>query len=126
MSLTAEGAAINQDFVTSILTMRATVYTRATTGPTIGQYTVVAQSSLACRLDPVSANSATTLRDRAALSASRVFRWDATYDLPRTGVQIAVDAYAGDRWNPVAGTDAADDLPGIGTIGKTVLVERAS
>lgn len=120
-----EAELINQDFVEALLTMRATIYSRATTGPTKGQFTVVEHSGLACLLDQVSANSATSVADRAALASQRVFRYDATYSLPESGVQIEVDVFSGKRWNPQGGTDAPDYPPGIGIIGKTVLVVRA-
>lgn len=123
--MVTEADLINSEFVDALLTMRATIYSRATTGPTKGQFTVVEHSALACLLDPVSANSAASVADRAALAATRVFRYDATYTLPAGAFQIEVDVFAGQRWNPQGGTDAPDYLPGIGIIGKTVLVVRA-
>lgn len=117
-----EAELINAEFVDAILTMRATVYTRAANG----QFTVVLHSGLACLLTSLSTGAAVSVADRAALAAQRTFQYDATYDLAEDGVQIAVDAFPGKRWNPVKNTDDVAYFPDIGVGGKFVTVVRAS
>lgn len=123
--MSPEAAAINAEFVGALLTQRATVYTRATSGPTNGQYTVVARADLPCLLMAVSANAATSMPDRAALAAMRTLQYDATYTLPDDGVQIEVDTFPGRRWKPERGTQESSYLPGIGVVAASVLVAGA-
>lgn len=116
---------INATIVRSVLTMRATVYSRtANTGP----YNLVVKSDLACRLEEVEGGRrpAATSAQRRELANLGTFRYDATYTLPETGVQIEVDAYPGKRWNPTGATGWPDIVPGIGTVGKSIEVTRAS
>jgi hypothetical protein len=122
MPLSGEAAAINADIVAAILTMRATIYTRASAGG----FTTTATSGLACLLESVSANAAASVPDRAALAAMRVLRFDATYDLPAGAYQVEVDAFPGKRWAPQANTDDVDYPPGIGVLSKTVIVMRTN
>lgn len=105
--------------------MRATIYTRTPSGASAGTFATVARADLPCLLESVSANAATTVPDRGALAALRIFRFDASYDLPSVPYQIAVDAFPGKRWTPQGNTDDVDFAPGIGVIGKTVQVVRA-
>lgn len=114
---------LNATIVRSILKMRATIYGRSAGGT----FTVVVKSGLACLLGEVAGGrqpgaTATQRRDLANLGT---FQWDATYDLPESGVQIEVDAFPGKRWNPVAATYWPDYAPGIGIIGKSIDVVRA-
>lgn len=124
MSLPPQAAAINASIVGAVLTMRATVYSRAPSGPDKGRFTVQERSALPCLLMSVSANAATSVTDRAAMAAQRTFQYDATYDLAETGVQIEVDVFPGQRWNVQPGTADVAYAPGIGIIGKSVLVVR--
>lgn len=122
-TLTAQGAAINRTFVDRVLTMRATVWSRtANTGP----FNLAVKTGLACRLDPVNREPAATNTERRELANTGTLRWDATYELPETGVQIEVDAFPGKRWNPIAATAWPDNLPGIGIIGRSCDVVRAT
>lgn len=120
-----EAIAINADFVRSILTMRATVYGRAAGS---GPFDQVVRADLPCRLEEVQGGRqpGATASERRELASIGTFRWDASYELPETGVQIAVDAYPGKRWNPIAATFWPDNVPGIGVIGRTCDVVRAS
>jgi hypothetical protein len=124
MALTARGARINRSIVRAVLTMHATVYSRATSGPDKGKFTVVERSDLPCLLTSASSNAATSVADRAALAAQRTFQYDATYDLAETGVQVEVDAFPGQRWNVQPGTADPAYAPRIGIVGKSVLVVR--
>lgn len=124
MPLTARGAAKNAAIVRKILTHTATVYTRtANTGP----YNLVVRTGLACRLEEIEGGrqAGSTGAERRELANLGTFRWDAEYDLPSGAIQIAVDAYPGQRWNVIQGTAWPDDVPGIGVIGRTVDVVRA-
>lgn len=123
MPLSPAAAGINRALVRSVLTQRATVYSR--TGGT-GPYNLVVKSGLACRLEAVAALTApATNAERREQANLGSFRWDAEYELPETGVQIEVDAFPGKRWNPVAATAWPDDVPGIGVVGRTCQVTRA-
>ena len=121
--MSAQSEAINQSIVDSVLDMVATIYTRAASGG----FTVVQRADLPCRLDEVQGGRSpgATAAQRRELAGLGTFRWDATYDLPETGVQIEVDAYPGKRWNPVAATQWPDIVPGIGIIGRSCEVVRA-
>lgn len=119
--MSAQSEAINQSIVASVLTMRATIYTRAGSGG----FTVVQRAGLPCRLDPVSRQPAATASERRELAAMGSLRYDARYSLPESGIQIEVDAYPGKRWNPVQATAWDDNVPGVGVIGKSVDVTRA-
>lgn len=120
--MSAQSEAINATFVANILTMRATVYTRAAGGT----FTNAAQSGLACYLEAVDARPAATGGDRRDLAARGVFRYDATYTLPTEAARVVVDAYPGVYWTVEPATAWSDYLPGIGVVGKTVDVVRAS
>jgi len=122
--MSPEATVINADIVRSILTMRATVYSR--TGGS-GPFDQVVKSNLACRLEEVQGGRqpGATAAERRELANVGTFRWDASYALPETGVQIAVDVYPGKRWNPVAATFWPDDVPGIGVVGRTCDVVKA-
>lgn len=118
---------INAAIVRSVLTMRATIYTRTNnTGP----YNNAVKTGLACRLDTVNVQPAATSASRADLAALRTFMWDVTYNLPDTGAQIEVTApahYAGQRWNIQAGTRRPAIPPGFdGPIAIECDVRRAS
>lgn len=113
--------AINASIVDSVLTMRATVYTRAASGG----FTTVARADLPCRLDPVSRQPAATGSARRELAAMGSLRYSTEYTMPETGIQLEIDAYPGRRWNPVQATGWDDNVPGIGVIGKTIDVVRA-
>ena len=119
--MSPEAQTINASIVQSILTMRATVYGRAGDGG----FTAVLRSDLPCRLEALGQQTGGTAPQRADGSQQGNFRWDATYDLPESAVQIAVDAYPVQRWVPIPGTSWPDVLPGIGSIGKTCNVVRA-
>lgn len=112
----------------SILTMRATVWSRtANTGP----YNNAVKTGLACRLDTISSlTTPATSNERAALAALRTFMWDVTYALPDQGIQIEVTSpafYAGQRWNPVVGTAKPSIPPGFdGPIAIECDVRRAN
>ena len=115
---------INATLIRTVLTMRATVYSRTNnTGPC----NLVVKSGLACRLEEVEGGRrpGATSAQRRELANLGTLRYDATYSLPETGVQIEVDAYPGKRWNPTGATSWPDIVPGIGTVGKTVEVTRA-
>jgi hypothetical protein len=113
---------LNATIVKNVLTMTATVYSR--TGNT-GPFNLVVKSGLACRLEAVNRNPQATGAQRRELANLGDFRYDATYDIPETGIQIEVDAYPGKRWNPTGATGWPDIVPGIGTIGKSIEVTRA-
>lgn len=118
---------LNATLVRTILTMRATVYSRtAGTGP----YNLAVKTGLACRLDTVNMQPAATSSQRSDLAAIRTFAYDVTYDLPLTGVQIEITSpahYAGVRWNVRSGTQKPAILPGYdGPIYIEVDVARAS
>jgi hypothetical protein len=120
-------APLNRTIVRSILTMRATIYSRTNnTGP----YNLAVKTGLACRLDTVNMQPAATSANRADLAAIRTFAWDAEYTLPATGVQIEVTSpahYAGQRWNVQAGTQKPAIPPGFdGPIYIEVDVRRAN
>jgi hypothetical protein len=103
---------INATIVKNVLTQRSTVYSR--TGAN-GPFTTVVKTGLACFLFPVDRQPGATSSQRADLASLRRFMWDATYDLPETGVQIEVTSparYAGRRWNIQSGTHTPADLPG--------------
>jgi hypothetical protein len=120
--VSAASEAINASIVASVLTQRATVYTRAAGGG----FTVEQQAGIPCRLDPVSRQPAATGAERRALAAMGSLRYDATYTIPDdTAVQLEVDAYPGKRWNVERATAWDDNVPGIGVVGKTVDVTRA-
>jgi hypothetical protein len=120
MPLTARGAAKNATIVRKLLTHRATVYTRtANTGP----YNLVVKSGLACRLEGVQRQPAATSADRRELANIGTLRYDATYEMSGS-VQIAVDAFPGVRWAPIAATMWPDDVPGIGVISRSCDVVR--
>lgn len=123
--MTPQGQAINATLVRTVLTMRATVYGRTSgTGP----YNAVVKSGLACRLEEIEGGrrAGATSQQRRELANLGTFRYDATYDLPESGVQIEVDAYPGKRWNPVAAQAWPDIVPGIGVISKSIDVVRAA
>lgn len=116
---------INNTIVRAILKHRATVYSRTNnTGP----YNLVVKTGLACRLEEVEGGRrpGATSAQRRELANLGTLRYDATYTIPETGVQIEVDAFPGKRWNPVAAQSWPDDAPGVGIIGKTIEVVRAS
>lgn len=117
---TAQNAAI----VRSLLKMRATIYGRSAGGT----FATVLKSGLACLLTEVEGGRqpGATAAQRRELASIGTFRWDATYALPESGVQIEVDAYPGKRWNPVAATYWPDYAPGLGIVGKTIDVVRAN
>lgn len=119
--MSAESDAINAVIVAEVLTQRATVYTRAASGG----FTTVSRADLPCRLDPVNRSPAATGASRRELAAMGTLRYDATYEMPESGIQIEVDAYPGKRWNPVQATGWPEIVPGIGTVGKTIEVIRA-
>ena len=119
--MSAESEAINDTLVQTVLTMRATVYTRAANGG----FTVVQQADLPCRLDPISRQPAATSNERRFLVAMGNLRYSATYTIPDDiPVQIEVDAYPGRRWNVERATAWDDIVPGIGVISKSVDVTR--
>ena len=119
--MSAQSEAINASLVTTVLTMRATVYTRAASGG----FTVVQQADIPCRLDPITRQPAATSNERRALAAMGSLRYEATYSIPDDiPVQVEVDAYPGRRWNVERATAWDDIVPGIGVIGKTVDVTR--
>lgn len=122
--MSPQALAINAEFIRTILTMVATVYGRATAN---GPYTTVLKANLACRLEEVEGGrqAGATTSERRELANVGTFRWDAEYELPETGVQIAVDAFPGKRWNPVAASFWPDNMPGIGIIGRTCDVVKA-
>ncbi len=113
---------INATLIRSVLTMRATVYGRSTAGT----FTVALKTGLACRLEEVEGGRrpGATASQRRELASLGSLRWDATYDLPETGVQIEVNAYPGKRWAPIAATYWPDNVPGIGIIGRSIDVVR--
>lgn len=74
-----------------------------TADPTTGQYTVLAQAGVRCRLMHVNRQPAATAADRAELGALRDLIWEPSYVLPETA-QVEVESV---RWNPVAGTFGA-------------------
>jgi hypothetical protein len=122
MALTARGATKNATIVRKLLTHRATVYTRtANTGP----YNLVVKTGLACRLEAVQRQPAATSSERRDLANIGTLRYDATYDLPAGAIQVAVDAFPGQRWNVIQATAWPDDVPGMGVVGRTVDVTRA-
>jgi len=120
MPLTAEGAALNAELIRNVLLHRATVYGRSSGGT----FTVVLRADLACRLEQVSRQPAATSSQRRELAAMGSLRYDAEYTMPAVA-QVEVDTLPGVRWNPLAATDWADDLPGIGPISRSVDVTRA-
>ena len=71
----------------------ATVYTRAANG----QFTVVHEADLACRVDPIDLGGAPTGGARSELAARRAMQYPADYTLP-TGSQVLAE---GLRWNPI-------------------------
>lgn len=120
----AAADSINQAIVGSVLTQRCTVYSRtANTGP----FNLVVKSGLPCFLEPVNRRPDATGTQRRELANMGTLRYDATYDMPETGIQIEVDAYPGKRWNPTGATSWPDYVPvnNIGVIGKTIEVTRA-
>lgn len=127
---------INATIVREVLTMRATVYGRtANTGP----FNTVLKSGLACRLEEVEGGRrpAATSAQRRELANLGTFRYDATYTMPESGVQIEVthelingalvaSYYAGKRWNPTGATSWPDILPSGGVVGKSIEVTKAN
>ena len=119
--MSAQSEAINASLVQTVLTMRATVYTRAANGG----FTVVQQADLPCRLDPISRQPAATSNERRSLAAMGNLRYSAEYTIPDDiPVQLEVDAYHGRRWNVERATAWDDIVPGIGVISKSVDVTR--
>jgi hypothetical protein len=113
---------INATLVRLVLTMNATVYGRtANTGP----FNVVLTSGLACRLDQVDRRPEATGTQRREMANLGTLRYDATYTIPETGVQIEVDAYPGKRWNPTGATSWPDILPDGGVASRSIEVTRA-
>lgn len=122
MPLSTQGAAINATLVRTVLTHRATIFTRtANTGP----FNLVAKTGLACRLESVPRQPAATSGQRADLANLGTLRYDAAYTLPTASIQIEVDAFPGQRWNVIRATDWPDDVPGIGVVGRSIDVTRA-
>lgn len=115
-------ARVNSTIVKKALTMRATVYGRAANGT----YTNPLKSGLPCLLTEVEGGRqpGATAAQRRDLAGLGTFMWDATYDLPETGVQIVVDAYPGKKWQPVAATYWPDYVPGKGIASKSIDVVR--
>jgi hypothetical protein len=115
---------VNSTLIRTVLTQRATVYSRtANTGP----FNLVVKSGLACRLEEVERGRrpAATSAQRRELANLGTLRFDATYTMPESGVQIAVDAYPGKRWNPTGATGWPDIVPNVGTVSKSIEVTRA-
>ncbi len=82
----------------------ATVYTPSAA---TGEYTVVAQSNLACRLAYIQQAAANLDNERAAIGENRRLLWETAYIMP-DDAQVEI---GGERWNVRAGTYGAPTGP---------------
>lgn len=82
---------------------------------TTGEYSVVANASLSCRLKPASRQAAATAGDRRELADLRRLTWPASYTMPaECQIAVASGLDAG-RWNVIIETVAEVQLPGQAT-----------
>jgi hypothetical protein len=90
-----EAATLRRD-IESTWAETATVYVRAESGPTKGQYTEIVKTGLRCTLTMLNARvNASSMLDRAELATLRELKWDYSYTMP-DNAQVEI---GGRRWN---------------------------
>lgn len=128
---------LNRTIVNAVLKMRATIFGRSSGGT----FTVVLKSGLACLLSEVEGGRqpGTSAAGRRELANLGTFQWDAEYEWPsepaptpavpnarkEVAVQIEVDAFPGQRWNPATQGYWPDYAPGAGILARSRDVIRA-
>lgn len=87
----------------------ADVYTRTASGG----FTTKVKDDLACRVDDVNVQPATTGAERADLASHAEFRFDPAYTPPSDAWQLDLNDGSGvARWNPIVATLKAARGPG--------------